>query len=442
MSGSSSGGGGTGTVSVSNFPASQKVNLDPNNLDPFSRLRVSNTIQLIDSKFDHDDQSLHWFQDITGGGASVTHNVNHAALELAVSTTGEKVISQSKMRMPYRAGNGMLVLCTFVMNAATAGVRKRVGYFDDDDGIYFEQSEAGEYFIVRRYSTSGVVQEERVTRALWSYTGADGNPVHDGFDGAGPSGITGDPSTGVILVIDFQWLGVGLVRVGFDYGGVIWWAHWFDNAGAHASVYMQTGSLPIRYEIEATGAAADTFDQVCSTAIREGSAAEPARRSAVSRGATPVDIVSTDGRQAIIGLRLKAAFSKSLLEDFIANFTPNASDLYEWELVLNPTVSATDAALWDAGWADAPSPEAIVQQNLSTRATGDGIRFQANTGYVLAAGTSASGRDGVSEVVDPGEGLPVAVQDLTGTSDVLVLLARPNSSTRAVTGSISYKAIV
>ena len=440
----SSSGGGGGAVTVTNFPASQKVNISQDNLDPFSRLRTSNTIQLLDSKFDHSDQSLIWNQELTGGGASVTHNVNHAALELGVSGIGDKVISQTKMYIPYRAGNGDLGLYTFVLGAATPGVRKRVGRFDDNDGVYFEQSEAGEYFIVLRSSVTGSVAEERIPRNLWEYIGPDGSLVHDGFDGLGPSGITGDPTTGVILVIDLQWLGMGLVRVGFDYDGVIFWAHFFRNAGNKSTVYMRSATLPIRYEIEAVGDAADTFEQACSTVLREGSAKEPARRSSVNRGNTTVDITAGGGRQAVVAVRLKSDFNKSLIEDFTPNIIATESAEYLWELVLNPTVDPADAAVWNAGWVDAESPESIVQRNFVYRSGNDGCRFLPNTGFVLKSGYFERTNLGGGATVDiPGEDLPVAQLNVAGDSDVLVLLCTVVGAVdRQVLGSIGFKELV
>jgi len=421
----------------------QQIAIGSGNLDPFHRLRVSNPIQMIDSKFDHSDQSLQWNQEITAG-ASVIHDQDRAALVLSVPATGDKVISQTKMYLPYRAGEGHLSLFTFVFGNPTPGVRKRVGLFDDADGIYFEQDDVGGYWIVLRSSVSGSVVEERIARSAWSHW--DGSAwVHDGFDGSGPSGVTADPANGQILVIDLQWLGMGLVRTGFDIDGQFYGAHFFRNANNKSSVYMRSATLPVRYEIESLGAAAvGVLEQVCSTVNREGSAAEPSRRGAISRGIDQVDLVNGDGWQAVIGLRLKAAYNKSMLEDFVAAILPTetTSDEYAWQLVLNPTVNATDAALWAAGWADAPSPEAIVQQNIATRASRQGIRFDSATGYVIASGHANSGRSGANVIIDPGETLPLAQLNVAGDSDVLVLMAQTVTSTRLVLGSISFKAIV
>jgi hypothetical protein len=68
--------------------------------------------------------------------------------------------------------------------------------------------------------------------------------------------------------MDFEWLGMGSVRVGFVIDGKFIVAHTFYNANDLSTVYMQTANLPIRYEIEtaATLAAGTyTLQQICSS---------------------------------------------------------------------------------------------------------------------------------------------------------------------------------
>jgi hypothetical protein len=45
------------------------------------------------------------------------------------TASGAKTVRQTFRRMPYQPGKGLLVLATFVMNAAKTNLRQRVGYF-------------------------------------------------------------------------------------------------------------------------------------------------------------------------------------------------------------------------------------------------------------------------------------------------------------------------
>ena len=72
--------------------------------------------------------------------------------------------------------------------------------------------------------------------------------------------------------MDLEWLGVGTVRMGFVVGGKFLLCHEFQHANVVASTYITTATLPIRYEIENTGATASssTLKQICSTVLSEG----------------------------------------------------------------------------------------------------------------------------------------------------------------------------
>jgi hypothetical protein len=67
-----------------------------------------------------------------------------------------------------------------------------------------------------------------------------------------------------------QWLGMGRVRVGFDFGGQIIYVHEFNNANNLTVPYMKTAHLPIRWEIKGNGVA--TMYATCGSVQSEGGA--------------------------------------------------------------------------------------------------------------------------------------------------------------------------
>jgi hypothetical protein len=68
------------------------------------------------------------------------------------------------------------------LETPVAGVRRRFGIFDENNGAYFEDD--GVYSCVLRSKATGSVVETRVTRDNWN---------GDKLDGTGPSQITVDP---------------------------------------------------------------------------------------------------------------------------------------------------------------------------------------------------------------------------------------------------------
>src|SRR6056300_1427047 len=229
--------------------------------DAFGRLRVSNPLTIFDStnvmsKNDLFDESL------TGSG-TVTDTANKSTVNLNVTeASGDKVIRQTKRVMSYQPGKSLLIFNTFVMNAQESGLEQRVGTFYANNGIFFEDTGTG-YQIVRRSYTSGSSVDDPITQANWN---------GDKLDGTGASGYTLDPTKASILFTDYEWLGMGSVRVGFVIDGKFIVAHTFLNANNLSTVYMQTANLPIRYEIETTGtiSGAAVLQQVCSTTMIEG----------------------------------------------------------------------------------------------------------------------------------------------------------------------------
>jgi hypothetical protein len=89
------------------------------------------------------------------------------------------------------------------------------------------------------------------------------------MDGTGPSGKTLDITKTQILVIDFQALYVGRVRVGFDIGGQVYYCHEFNHANLVAYPYIATANLPLRVGMTCTGTVSTTMNFICCSVIKE-----------------------------------------------------------------------------------------------------------------------------------------------------------------------------
>jgi hypothetical protein len=78
------------------------------------------------------------------------------------------------------------------------------------------------------------------------------------------------------MFIDFQWLGVGRVRIGFVHDGVYILAHEFYHSNTLTTVYWSNPALPVRAEIRNTDALAASadLDFICSSVQAEGGYSE------------------------------------------------------------------------------------------------------------------------------------------------------------------------
>lgn len=382
-------------------------------LDAFGRLRVSNPYTLFDSqnRYQKDPQ----FNESLTGSATSTYVGNESSIDLAVTTaSGDKAIRQSYRVFPYQPGKSLEVLATFVMNAGKTNLRQRVGYFNVDNGVFFQLSGTTKSFIIRT-KTSGTASDARtVNQADWN---------GDKLDGTGPSGLTLDTSKAQILYMDFEWLGVGSVRCGFVINGQIIICHTFNNANDLNKVYMTTAILPIRYEIENTGAAASasTLKQICSAVICEGGYEQ---KSALTWARMTTATAVSTSFEPLVSIRLKSTATGAVVIPSIFNTIPIGSVLdYEVALIKNP------ASLTGASWA-----------SLSTNVEYD-ESSTAMTGGEIVQVTYISGSNQGSGLGSGDLQYNFALQlgtTISGTSDVYTLAARTISGSDDIIGALSF----
>lgn len=390
------------------------ISIGGTNVDAFGRLRVSNPYTLFDSqnRYQKDPQ---FNETLTTGGTS-TYVANESTVDLAVTTSsGSKVVRQTNRVFPYQPGKGLLVLCTFVMNAKKDGLRQRTGYFSTDNGVFLQLAGTGEPEFVLRTNTSGTPSDAR-TVAQSSWNG-------DKLDGTGASGLTLDLTKAQILWMDFEWLGVGSVRCGFIINGQYIVCHTFNNANDLNKVYMTTAILPVRYEIENTGAtaSASTLKQICSSVISEGGYEQKATPQWARRTTTLTGVTTTF--VPIVSIQLKSTALGAVVIPSVYHAIPIGSTLdYEVVLIKNPTLTG---ASWSSN---------SINVEIDVAAT-------ALTGGTIVDLDYVSGSNQGSGVVSTGESYNFDLQlgvTLGGVSDIYTVAARTISGTDDIIGSMSY----
>jgi hypothetical protein len=167
---------------------------EPTQLDAFGRLRISSPITLFDSSHRYRDNNL--WSTLSANGGSVSFNQSQGLMELNVTNTaGASAIRETTKVFSYQPGKSLLVMNTFVMASSATNLRQRVGYFGDQNGIYF-QLDDGNISIVKRSLVTGSIVESVVSRSNWN---------GDKLDGTGSSGIVLDITKAQIFWMDFEW---------------------------------------------------------------------------------------------------------------------------------------------------------------------------------------------------------------------------------------------
>lgn len=251
---------------MSYLPLDQMAYRDGPGLDAFGNLRVSTGSTLFGASQEYTFHPLLW-DHYTASGGTATHsvNTNSSVLSTASTTSGARAIRQLKIYLRYTPGKSQLVKVTGTLrkgSSPTGAAFAGVGYYDDDNGLFFKDSSTG-VSVVKRTNTSGSVVETQVNQANWNL---------DKLDGTGPSGLVVDWTKEQIFVTDFQWLGVGRVRMGLAVMGSVVYVHEFQHANQTTVVYIRTANLPVRYEVFNSGGTGSniSLEAVCASVESEG----------------------------------------------------------------------------------------------------------------------------------------------------------------------------
>jgi hypothetical protein len=398
------------------------VSIGGTNVDAFGRLRVSEPYTLFDSqsRYAADNQ----FSTSTSGTGTSTFNTNQSSVSMAVTGGGVgSVVRQSFRNMLYQPGKGLLVLATFQMdNSTSANLNQKVGYFNTQNGVFFQRTSGVNSFVMRSYTSGSADDSRAATQANWN---------GDKLDGTGASGLTLDLTHPQILWMDFEWLGVGSVRCGFIINGQYIVCHTFNTANVYGTtVYMTTAILPVRYEITTTTAAvAATLTQICSSVVSEGGF-EATSIEHVARRTTVLGTINTAANfLPVVSIRLASTALGAVVLPNRIQFQPTTLQNYEVALIKNPVLTG---ATWAA---TVPSDSNVEFDVAATAIATAGTIVQ--TAYI-----ASSGGGGQADTISPtgfnwDQQLGVS---LTGVSDIYTLGVRTISgaTTGDGVGSISF----
>lgn len=391
---------------LSSFTTVDGVN---SNVDAFGRLRVSNPASVFDAKQIYDNNPL-LFSELEEGSGTVTYDSQTASSKLAITPAGGRALRQTKRYLNYQPGKSQLIFVTFNMRGLPPpDVHKRAGYYDNSNGLFLQLDSVGPS-LVRRSDTTGSVVNDVVTQTSWNI---------DPLDGTGPSGVTIDFTKVQIMVIDFEWLGVGSVRIGFDIGQSIVYAHRFEQANLGTSVYMRTPNLPVRWEVQAVGGFANNaeMDAICCSVQSEGGSNPLAVQRTASRGTSGASASTTPS--SVFSIRLKNAYNRATV--FPLNGSVVTTDTgvdYFGQLILNPTLGS--ALAWNS-----VTNSPVEWSGTETTVSGGTVIGEF---YGISGAPGKSGSATITTTSDLNSVLALA-SDYAGTSDILTLAVRTLSGT-------------
>lgn len=235
-------------------------------VDPtlFHEIRSAAPFALLDQVNKYEVDTDVWSTARTTLGGSVAHFPTSSGIKLSVDGSPGVIAGiRTNKFFRYQAGRMQTIRVTgFSPTDIPANVQVRIGYFDENDGLFFKIDEVG-IAVVRRTSAGGASVDHEIYSEEWSV---------DRMNSAGPSGNLIAPTFGNIYEIRFQWLGVGFVHY-YVNGQLV---HELPNPGKFRAAYMRTAQLPVSVEVECVDAT-DPFEYVhiCSSVSSDGGEEPP-----------------------------------------------------------------------------------------------------------------------------------------------------------------------
>jgi len=385
-------------------------------IDAFGRQRVSEPFTVFDNTFRYGDDTRIWGISTAGSGSSDPLE-NESSIQMSVTdASGDRVYRETKRVFQYQPGKSQLIMNTFVMNEGKANLRQRVGYFGNENGIFLELDGTTTNIVKRDYLTSAP-NDTQIAQSSWNV---------DPLDGTGPSGVTLDMTKAQIFWIDMEWLGVGSVRTGFVINGQFLVAHIFHHANSIASVYMTTASLPIRYEIENTGATSGSsvMKQICSTVQSEGGYT-PRTESRAASTALAGLAMSNSVPKPLVSIRLKADRQDAIVVPTYIDMYGIDNAPFRWALYQDTTITT-------GSWVSAGA-ESAVQYNVTATDT--------ITGRKIMEGTIIGAAKGGANTIFL-DNLNHSLQlkrDIDGTPEVFTLAMTATTNSDEALGTIAWQ---
>jgi len=390
--------------------------------DAFGRMRVSETWTLGDySHVYGEEQEL--LTKSSGALSGTALRVNEASIRLTCgSESNAYVIHQSRMYHHYMPGKSQLALSSFAFGPPRTNTEQRIGLFGNGDGAYFMQDGNEDLFFVIRSRVTGSVVDTPIPQADWN---------KDKCDGTGDSGFNINPQLANLWFVDFQWLGVGRVRLGFVHNGNMVIAHevYHSNVVGLSTVYWSNPSLPVRCEIRNTGATTGTayMDQMCSTVMSEGGYRESGVDFATDSGVISLGTTSPTNYKGVIAIRLKNTY-KGL---------PNRSIVRLQNIELLSTAASCRYTIWrlpnsaavtGGTWVSADT-ESVVEYNITMTGFSTTGAERQNSGWVAASNPSNKASAGINTPDTSTAKRAYLSNNIDATDSTVYLITMTNLST-------------
>jgi hypothetical protein len=365
---------------------------------------------------------------ISTGSGVITHDISNTLINLQVGTGTGKAVRQSREYLLYQPGKLQSCYITSVPQYAGTwdnSVVFRTGLFDDyrdkssetnqpSMGQYFELSGNSWFVCERLNSTNNILNVNRIPQANWNLD------TLNGVRATSPSGFTlrSPPDRGALFIIDRQWLGVGIVRMGVIFNGKPIFVHVFHDRLLNRP-YTHLPKLPVRWELEKVSGGASataTAASVCASVQVMGQYTPLGALFTLPTNlvATSLTSISTT-LTPILFLRLQQKHCRATFK--LKDISLYSSGDGHYTIFKNPTIALNGSAA--ITYTSHPDSRSMVEYSVLSGAIGN---YTISGGTPIRSGffqktTTSTDNLSIDELITASS----FCSDIAGTPDVLVV---------------------
>lgn len=385
---------------------------DSPNIDAFGRLRISQNSSVLDIKHTYNKNPL-LVSEVTGGTVTSVYSRENARVRMSTSSNNDFVVRQSKTFPIYQPGKSELFEASFNNLSIETNVIKRVGGFTSTtgspyntvfDGFFLESNGITNEISFQIWKSGTTIFSADTT--VWGNTDLDVSNI--------------DWTKTQLMIVDYQWLGVGRMRFGLVYDGLIYYFAEHTSANNEDTIYMTSSNQPIRYEIRQSGSGSGYFDMICSSVSSEGPLSFGLYQTTSLIHSATTTLATSGTKYPYIGFRLKDGHSAVSSDVDNMGILNTSNDNYIITVELNPTLSSTPS------WT--PLQDSPFEYSLQT-----GSRTITNIGYIIASQIGEAGTTAVSNLEISNQSLQIGT-NVDGTKGEMWLCLTPLGANATFSG--------
>jgi hypothetical protein len=398
--------------------------------DNLGKIKFSQSQNLFEADFEYSLQKMRW-EVLTAGSGLATHLPGQGGVQMTVTgASGDVAMRQTRPYHRYQPGKAMYMCSGIVFGAAYTNQRQRVGFFDDANGVFWEQGDPtatnpSGIGVVYRSDIGGVPVDVRTELPQFN----------------DPNGVVRDINWSKIQMVwvEYAWYGAGVLRWGVTINGEPFTLHQF-GAGNNLSIpWARTGNLPVRYELRNIGATtAGSMTHYGVSVLSEGKI-DDQRGFTYGYGAAARNVAASSTRIPILNIRYRVMGTLEYGVD--ANYSGSNGNLPAGGAAITGTPTTTTMTVsgtpWTAGqW---------VGRYVYFRTQGSIGRITANTSNTLTyednvfggaiSSAPVSGANYVIGIINRGQVLPIALNIYSSQNCTLELISSVYDSPVTLTGA-------